>query len=343
MKIARLFIEIGERDDWPKYFEKSEILRSRIECYSSKLMNIYDPMNREMWNFEHQLEEWLGNVKDDDLETKYLLINSLSFFTFFNRNQCNALFQEALNWPIIQWLIETKEYDILNPKLDKMLEENISHTLFSGATDSINISDFRHICNIENKHSITWKEYADPEDSEKDRKKKIDLIEGNLRNWKYDQIVVLEDFVGSGKQIKDVIDFLGLLKGWNIILIPLLICPQGDLFISKYLSECKFDHISYRPVSILPSELILGDIHRSEYEELPQILFSLKEYATEIHNKVVNEKDKHAPGHLGHGQIGALFAKYTNCPNNTLPLFWYDENNAWEPLFKRNERRGHGG
>jgi hypothetical protein len=91
-RLQDIFIEIGERNDWPKCYMKPEILKLKIESYTEKLMNIYDPVS--LWDFQLYLLKWLDNV--ETIDEKFLLLNSLYYFTFFNREQCNTLYLEAL-------------------------------------------------------------------------------------------------------------------------------------------------------------------------------------------------------------------------------------------------------
>jgi hypothetical protein len=327
-----VFLEIGERGNWPEHYESPEMLKDRIDCYASKLMNAYD--TERVWKFKPYLENWLENEKN--IKYKFLLINSLSFFTFFNAAQCKELFREALNGPIKRWLIDIKKCDILDSRLNKKLEESILHTCFSSATDSTETSVFRHVSGHKIDNPIIWRSFFTKEDTKKIKKDRIELCKNDLRHYNYEQIVVLEDFVGTGNQVKPVIDFLGNFHEWEILFVPLLICPQGDVTISKYLQ--KYNHISYEPMSVLPWELILADNRPQDKQELDPLLVAVKKYAERIHAKVVGTNNKRSPGYLGYKNAGALFAKHTNCPNNTLPLFYYNKNNKWNPLFPRSDR-----
>jgi hypothetical protein len=329
-ELTELFMKIGECGDWPKYFESPETLKEKISCYSSKLMNEYDP-GGTAWDFQLKLISWLKNV--DNIQNKYLLLNSLSYFTFFNRRQCIALYREALYGPTVRWLIDIGEHDITDPQLNDRINESIRQTCFSAATDSMNISDFRHACDLSSDSSKTWRTYLNPEDSAEQRNAKAEACKKDLCDTGYKQIVVLEDFVGTGMQTDDVIDFLGSFQEWPILFIPLLVCPQGSSAISRHLSEKGYHHIKYKPVSVLPWELILAE-DRPEGSEPYPLLGELKEFAKGIHEKVIGSDNSGGFGYLGCGGIGALFAKYTNCPDNTLPLY-HNDNRQWKPLFLR--------
>jgi len=328
-----LFIEIGECTNWDDYYEHPEILRSKIECYSDKLMNKYDP--ESAWNFQLYLLNWLENA--ETTEEKYLFLNSLSYFTFFNREQCNALYLEALHGPIFKWLIDKKNLNILDESIDDILSEKIKSTFISAATDSTNISTMRHICGLHLHSPYTWHLFINPDDEE-EKINNINFCKKYLRKQGYEQIVVLEDFIGSGNQTKGIIDFLGNFPEWEILFIPLLICPQGDIAISKHLRTKGYNNISYEPISILPWELILADERPPDSNKLPDLLIKLKEYAKNNYTRVIGKEIDGFDGYLGYKDIGALFAKYTNCPNNTLPLYHENRNKKWKSLFPRSER-----
>jgi len=328
-KLIDIFTKIGERSKWPKYFDDSETLRKKIECYSSRLMNIYDS-GGTAWDFQHQLIKWLNNV--DSIKNKYLLINSLSYFTFFNRGQFIALCREALCGPTVKWLIDIENYDITDPLLNSQINQSISLTLFSAATDSMSINDFRHACKPMTVKTTgqTWLDYIKHIDSEEEKKVKAQSYQKLLHNKGYKRIVVLEDFVGTGNQIKNILDFLGCFKKWPILVIPLLVCPQGNSAIPKHLRKRGYDHISYEPVSILPWELILADKRPKDSMLYSPLLTELKKFARITHEKL-------GIGYLGYKKVGALCAKYANCPNNTLPLY-HNKSDKWEPLFERSDR-----
>jgi hypothetical protein len=333
-KLQELFLEIGKRKKWPEYYENSVILSSKIECYAEKLMNVYDPA--PMWNFQLYLLNWLDNVKT--IKEKFLLLNSLSYFAFFNREQCNALYLEALHGPIKKWLIDIKDLNILDEDIDEILSEKIESTFISAATDSTDISTMHHICGFPMKHTYIWYSFINPTDDENEIKRKIDSCKNDLHEWKYEQIVIIEDFVGSGTQSIEVIDFLGNFPEWKILFIPLLICPQGDMAITKHLYTKEYNHIIYEPISKMPWELILAEKRPHGSNCLPNLLDDFRKYARKIYTKVMGTKISGSKGYLGYKETGALFAKYTNCPDNTLPLYNEKENKYWKPLFPRSAR-----
>lgn len=329
--LEELFIEIGERSDWPEYYDKVEIVRSRIDCYANKLIEEYDPV--QMWDFKRQVERWISNI--DNVNEKFMLLNSLTYFIFFNRDHYDALYREALNGVITQWLIDINRIDICAMSLDADIEKAIKSTLFSAATDSMEISVFCHTNDITTKYRPVWFGIIEKEDTLEQLQQKADRWTTTIKRWGQKQVVVLEDFIGSGNQIKPLIAFLASMHELNTLIVPLTICPQGDSAIREYIEQNNFKNVSYTPVTVLPDDLVLGG-DNANYNE---ILIGLKKFAKDYHSKVIGTSQRTPPPYLGYGDIGALFAKYTNCPNNSLPLFWYDENLDWVPLFRRNERK----
>ena len=333
--LEELFIEIGERSDWPECYDKVEIVRSRIDSYANKIIEKYDPI--QMWDFKRQVERWLDNI--DDVDEKFMLLNSLTYFTFFNRDHYEALYREALNGAITQWLIDINRIDICTMSLDADIEKAIGSTLFSAATDSMEISAFCHTNGITNKNRPVWFGVVDKEDTLEQLEQKANEWSAQLKRWGRKQVVVLEDFIGSGNQIRPLIYFLASMYEFKTLIVPLTICPQGNYAIREYIKQKELKNIFYAPVTVLPDDLVLG----KDNEDRNEILIRLKEFAQNYHDKVVGTSQRTtAPTYLGFGDIGALFAKYTNCPNNSLPLFWYGENVDWAPLFRRNERKNDG-
>jgi hypothetical protein len=280
-RLTELFIDISERRDWPDHFESVEIIRSRIEYLATNLVNRYDPVT-PYWNYRAQISNWLEKV--DSIEDKFMLLNTLSYFTFWGRDQNISLCKQAFSGPIIKWLIQVKGHDILAENINELLTQDIRRTCFSAATDSMNIADFHHVNKIVNEVRLTWSSTVNVSFDGN-----YDAIRKALKN--YDQIVVLEDFVGSGNQVKHILDFISELRELEILFVPLTISSQGNNKISSHIQKKQYHNISYEPIAILPWELTLDidNLNRPEGHDISRTLEKLKTFAETNHSIIVGD------------------------------------------------------
>jgi hypothetical protein len=144
-------------------------------------------------------------------------------------------------------------------------------------------------------------------------------------------IIFVDDFLGSGKQ------FLNFFKKWEFdkissnvqfIYVPVMAHRQGIDFIKTEL-----------PQVIVTAAEILESSHsffsEDAWLELSQGSISAED-AKNWYSDFATRKQlcPHSTGCLGTGDIAITVGFSHGTPNNTLPIFWYSNQN-WQPILER--------
>jgi hypothetical protein len=147
----------------------------------------------------------------------------------------------------------------------------------------------------------------------------------------------LEDFIGNGGQVSKAVMFAAThLTNIPILVIPLIICPQG--IKTAQILEATYSHIKISPVISMPEDqFINADITKIKEEFIKKIhLLSVKTYSKVTSSEIIDEEiDPYGP--FGWRNTGGLIVMHTNTPNNTIPLI-HTKSRTWNPLFKRHKR-----
>lgn len=141
-----------------------------------------------------------------------------------------------------------------------------------------------------------------------------------LQDDTYNALVFVDDFSGTGGRIKswwDISETLIRPRG-----VPFAIALLVTNYIAKPVIEQFSDLISIHELTI-EDKVISTESKKFTDDEKESII----EYCTKIadYSKVK----------LGFGNCGLLVAFKHGCPNNSLPIIWYDNCDDWEALFSR--------
>lgn len=292
-------------------------LRDRLVWLRRHLFGEYEPS--EVLDFDDRLVRWLENVPDGP--ERRALFKLLGHLFFVAKPQFKALCRGAFNDVIARWLLDEEAIELAAPDLGDRLQEAARRTWFCAVTDSMNINSFLKVNNLSG-HDIRsdWRsleKLADP-----------DRVSAHVAEQGISRIVFLEDFVGSGGQIRSTIVWArSALPTTPILLAPLICCPEG-LDTGRRLSTRY--NIEFAPVLALAEPLFLmPDQQAGE----PEVFGEVRE---------IIGREKHRLGEwdedpFGHGDTGAIFAMYSNCPDNSLPII-HEQNDDWKALFPRVSR-----
>jgi hypothetical protein len=285
----------------------------------------FKPNRRFGYGFSKRLVDWINNIDEDKWQRE--LFNIIPNIMFIGEKEFDSLYRSAYRESVCRWIIEKENIDILSITVQAEMNNEIHQTWFCSATDSFKIADFCHINHIvENEYRPDWRSLAKLASSSQDIHAYI--LQENVRN-----IVILEDFVGSGSQFlgnkrhPGILKFIQTLKiDCNILLVPLLLCPKGQSNIQIEINNLKMNNrVSLKPVMSLPNELFITSNDR---QRSPRV-FDLIQKAHKI-GKFKTHKH-------GYKNTGALIVMNSNCPNNSIPLI-HEETPTWKPLFLRSSR-----
>ncbi|MCK8463008.1 hypothetical protein MUY35_03995 [Aliiroseovarius sp. S1339] len=291
---------------------------SMIDFLSKKVLNDYEPS--QFHPFRQRLLDWLNNV-DSEEDQQHLLALLLKVF-FVGRREFEALYRTVFHGNIFRWMLEVEDVDVFSNDLEKSIVNRVNKAWICPISDSLRINSFLKVNGLKSLDKRPdWRSLRQFGDVKK--------IQTYVEDKKIRDLVLLEDFVGSGTQAKGVVKFAAhALPETRILLCPLIVCPKGDEALIDTVS--KLDNVTYDPALLLPSSAFHAyeNIKANQATKAEKFLCGLKD-------KVGMPSEKQM---FGFKQTGAKVVMYSNCPNNSLPIFHF-ESDTWTPLFPRVNRQ----
>jgi hypothetical protein len=267
--------------------------------------------------------QWLHNVAaEKDQQDLFRLLSQLFFI---GRSEFESLCRAAHNGPVLRWLVEQLNVDIAASDATASLAAGIGETWFCPITDSMRINSYLKVNQLEGRsHQPDWRSLRKFGDSGKLK----DFMAAN----KIRRIVLLEDFVGSGTQMRSAVTFAANLDpNLQILACPLIICPDGDAEGNVLCN--RFPNVTFDPVlKIAPSMLIKLEAQPKE----PPLYAAIRALTQRVRDRL-STPGRDEESYHGYKKTGAVFAMYSNCPNNSLPIL-RDRTTDWSPLFPRIKR-----
>jgi hypothetical protein len=322
-------IDIGNNTTRP-LGEIIEEVNTNLHQLADKLYVDYEPTRGAHPDFWRRLERWLDNV--DDAGSQQVLFRLLPHLFFIGPREFDSLYRTAFNHQIATWLIDQLDLKLDDPQAGESLQRAIEATWFCPITDSMRINKFYHLNRIEGMdHRPDWRSL----DRFGDKDKMSDYIK--LHGIK--RIVLLEDFVGNGSQIRKAVECAAQLSPeLPVLVVPLVICPSADALITEL--QGKYCQLTFAPCLRLPEmEFLTATPTPGESILYPAVRIIAEGVADSMKiglsvNRLAQAK-KFIP--YGWHGTGALVVLYTNCPNNTLPIIFHESQN-WSALFPRASR-----
>lgn len=306
----------GDADEIPLDLEA-------IQYLSARVFDDYEPAQFD--RFENRLDRWLHNVESD--EDRRTLFRLLSKLFFIGRPEFESLCRAAFHGPVLRWLVDQEGVDIADSRAGDILAAAVERTWFCPITDSMRINAFLKVNRLTGKsHRPDWrslKTFGSP-----------DQIKGYMDRESIDRLVLLEDFVGSGTQMRSVVKFAaGLSSELPILACPLVTCPAGDE-VGEELAR-QFDNVAYEAAMKITSGMLIKADAQPEEQPLHS---QVRDLTLRVKDRLgPTEADVESKRYHGFKGTGAVVALYSNCPNNSLPVMW-DETHQWKPLFPRLKR-----
>lgn len=302
-------------------------LKSKIDFLTDILYGEYRPtLAGTHGEFKFRLAQWIDSAPND--AQRKLMFMLLDYLFFVGKHEFDAMYMTAYSRHIAQWILFKEKINLSACSAWNEVRSALNKTLYTAITDSFNIGDFIRLNSIQGISTRFIWEQALKIDWDQEKFESNAMIGKN-------KIVLLEDFVGSGSQMrKSVIAACELPSKPQVLLCPLIICPAGaDLARQLCL---KYDNLTYSPVLELSRKDFIAP--RAQIGE-PALFNEIRTLVTDIHPYVSgNEPWLQNYGPFGYGETGALIVKYDNCPDNTLPLIHRKSDTPWNPLFFRVSR-----
>lgn len=315
-------------------------LQSEIDYLAEQLFKQYEPTRAARHlPFAARFGSWIFSAPNEvDQKALYQLVPHLFFL---GRDEYESLHLAAMGGPIARWLIDILQLRLDEPNTAKVLRQALLTTWFCPITDSMEIARFYHVNNIEGVDlRPDWRTLRTLGDAQ--RISDYMTASGTFANQQeLERIVLLEDFVGSGDQMKKAVEFAASLPNKPpVLLCPMVICPEGAKLASDITA--KYSHVKFDPVLRLPQATFLSDQSKylTDYTKVDEpILFkNLREIVQRLHPLVLGSGTHQDYGPFGFHTTGGLVIMHTNCPDNSLPIIHRSSDSPWHALFPRSSR-----
>ena len=280
-------------------------LRQRYEFLARNLFADYQPTRRdsrsEQRDFMKRLELWLGQFRDN--EERLVAFRSIEYLFFAGVQEYDELYRCGYQ-AIERWLLEVNELDPFTA--DESIRSELRRCWICPVTDSLLINSFLHVTGISGQqYRPDWYSLSRLGDAE--------AIQEYVRSSGIRFLVLLEDFVGSGRQAAEVVGFAKSVMDIPILVLPLIICEPG---VDKIHRLCAGSgQVTLQPIVTIPYNCLIGPNPRGgEPATFPPLRTLMQAHYRRLRRSLNG-------GGFGFGKVGSMMVTYSNCPNNTPPLY----------------------
>lgn len=292
---------------------------SYVRFLGQKLFDDYEPL--QFQSFDTQLLDWLNNV--DEIEDKKTLFALLGDLFYIGRREYASLYRSAYNGAISSWIIDVCNLDLFANDIDNQIRDRMNQSWICPMTDSLRINAFLKTNDLVSQSVrpdwLSLLEFAE-----------IGKLHSYINKKKIRNLIILEDFVGSGVQASDILKFIGKnFPELNVLFSPLVVCPRGDTKLNE-LTE-KFSQVRYAPQLVLPEISVMSPEPK---QGEPRSLAAARALFEKISKRFILPQYETM---YGFKSTGSQVVLYSNCPNNTLQIY-HHKSDGWNPLFPRVRR-----
>lgn len=298
-------------------------LRAFYETMSTQLFKQYEPTKissaRISREFLIKIESWLEGFSND--EDKWQAFRSIEYLFFAGQAEFEELYRCGVNHNLVPWIIDQSGIDLFSHEVDELVREEISKCWVCPATDSLRINGFLHVTGLEGQSLrpdwLSLKQFAD-----------VNKVQEYIKAKNIKYLVLVEDFVGSSRQFSRVLNFAASVFSGPIFLMPLIICAPGERKLCKDIKALNRSNICYKPGLVIEDSCLVGQNPTSNE---PKLFNALRQVMKTGYKKMDCELDGEE---YGWEKVGSLVVLYSNCPNNTPPIYHHNVS-TWNPLFPR--------
>lgn len=279
--------------------------------------------------FGARLARWIGNLNND--ADRKGLYRVLAHLFFIGKGEQDAAYRTAFSKHVMQWLMKVNNIDPFAAGADGLLAKELAATRFTEITDSFGIRAFCTINQIQTE-ALRYKWEGNLQSWNQARFRQDVLEENQNGALRRRNLVLLEDFVGSGSQMLRSVDLATSLGPQvNVLLCPLFICPEGARE-ARNRSEA-IAHFEFSPVLEFEDRFFLHPVNtRPENPDFARV----RRLLVDLHHKVDGGLQEYGP--FGYENTGGFIVPYSNCPDNSVPILHKHVADSWDPIFLRNSR-----
>lgn len=314
-------------------------LKTKIHAY-------YQTIWKEKWiDGIDQAEEWLDNFTQaefEELEKERInMLYLLSKFMYFGnvelRQLLISLYRDLFKYPIISAIRsghrDTTNIDFINEEFKKELDATRFLGVGNPSESGVHmLYYFRQECKLSKEFFINTSDiFTTTKITEElsDKTERI-FLKSEITNKNIKRYVFIDDFCGSGSQAKDYLKNLveNIKFKDKDIEVNYLMLFGTEFGVSEVRKLNVFNKVE--AVYTIDETFKTFSNNSRYFKNLPDgvidkdfsKLTALK-YGTSLYDPP-----------LGYGNCELLLGLYYNTPDNSLPIFW-SEQNEWQPIFKR--------
>jgi hypothetical protein len=323
-----------------KYYEELPFydrLKNKIQVY-------YQTIWKEKWR-EGIEQEWLNNFNDIDEEKlekeRINMLYLLSKFMYFGNNELRqlliSLYRDLFKYPIIASIRKANGDTIDTEFINTKFIEELKSTRFLGIGNPSEsgvhmLYYFRQECKLSKKYFINT---SDIFTTSKISEQLPDLtsrtyLKSEINDRTIKRYVFIDDFCGSGS--------------------------QATQYLKQLVENIKFENsdIEVHYLMIFGTEYGINEVRKLGLFNTVEAVFTIDEtfkafsdnsrYFKNPPDETIDRDFSKATAlkygiklfnpPLGYGNCELLLGLYHNTPDNSLPIFW-SEQNEWNPIFKR--------
>jgi len=327
--------------------------RTLEQKLQQKILTYYQTIWQDAYIKGYTHTKWLENFKDNDediqeqqrLEMLYLLSKFLYFGHSQIRELLRALFRDLVKYPIIEQIRrehgDTQDLCYINSRFGEELNKTRFLGVGNPSESGIHLLYYlRQECNLKKDLFINTSDilamneknrYDAGENQETHKAKKQRYWVSELREPQVKRYVFIDDFCGSGSQVKNYLQkYLHPLKAeYPNIEISYLMLFGTEEGIKNVKASNMFNRVE--AVFTLGETFKAFGSESRYFKNMPkekeidqeQVKNTAQKYGNKLNSIPLGYKD---------GQL--LIGFFHNTPDNTLPIFWAESEN-WHPVFKR--------
>lgn len=292
-----------------------------LRLLASELYSEYQPFP-ESPPFLDRLRQWLNNVPDG--EDRKHLFEFVPWLLFIGRREMEVMYRSAFTGPISRWIIDHANLDFSDSDFSKRFQAEADRTFF-GSIAGMDIGSFVRVNGLRGQS-------LRPDFRVLSKLGDIQAIRNHLHDHDFARVVAVEDYVGTGDQMKQAVAGLSQLAPSEVLLCPIVVAPIGATEGERLAANSS--HLSFAPLFVVPPSATLPEnipIGGSDPTELSR----MRSIAIRLYAQVQGSvPDPQLDGPFGFGSTGSLVMTYFNCPDNVPPLV-HHLSDTWMPLFRR--------
>ena len=324
------------------------------------IYNKIDILNSILWDnrvLKPWIEDWLGNFKEDERDDALYLLSKCMYFNNASiRAILRALYRDKYRTPIIQAIREANDGTLDENVIEAAYHDRLMNTRFLGVGNPSE-SGVHLLYYFRQENKIPKKLFVNTDDLYEVKSTGDVLLRKECASVEH--IVFIDDLCGSGQQaksdnnVKRCVEKLRNLENPPKVSYLMMFGTTNGINIVRNAtlgnSEVKLFDEAEAVMELNESYKCFGELSRyfkDESEKNKSMDLCLK-YGMELIDKIA-DRDWPEPlvGEkriqyvrscaLGYGDCQLLLSLKHNTPNNTLPIFWFDEeDHDWIPILKR--------